>query len=89
MSADLVCVQPIRFGNFELDLRRRELRKCKLHPKLEEKPFQVLELLVERADTLVTQKELRVSRSTALQIKEAIEHYQRGGKVLLDFTRAN
>ena len=23
------------------------------------------------------------------QIKEAIEHYQRGGKVLLDFTHAN
>jgi hypothetical protein len=23
------------------------------------------------------------------QIKEAIEHYQRGGKVLLDFTSAN
>lgn len=59
MSADLVSLPPIRFGNFELDLRTRELRRCGLRLKLEEKPFQLLELLVERADTLVTRKELR------------------------------
>ncbi|HEV2379359.1 MAG TPA: winged helix-turn-helix domain-containing protein [Terriglobia bacterium] len=59
MSAELSSVGAIRFGSFELDLRTREVRKGGLRLKLETKPFQVLELLVQNADRLVTRKELR------------------------------
>ena len=51
MSADLVFIPPIRFANFELDLRTRELRRSGLRLKLEEKPFQLLLLLVETETT--------------------------------------
>ena len=59
MGAELISVGAVRFGSFELDLRTRELRKGGLRLKLETKPFQVLELLIENADRLVTRKELR------------------------------
>lgn len=49
----------VRFGEFELDFRARELRSDGLPLDLEVKPFQVLELLVENSDRLVTRKELR------------------------------
>jgi DNA-binding winged helix-turn-helix (wHTH) protein len=49
----------VRFGDFELDLRSRELRRGRLRLNLETKPFQILELLVENSDRLVTRKELR------------------------------
>jgi len=48
-----------RFGVFELDLTAGELRKNgrKLH--LQEQPFQILALLLERAGDVVTREELR------------------------------
>jgi DNA-binding winged helix-turn-helix (wHTH) protein len=49
----------VRFGIFELDLRARELRKGGLGLKLDPKPLQVLELLLQRPGELVTRKELR------------------------------
>jgi len=58
-AEDLIAVGTFRFGNFELDLRARELRKDGLRLKLEAKPLRVLELLVERAGELVTRKDLR------------------------------
>lgn len=48
----------VRFGIFEVDLQARELRKRGLRVKLQEKPFQILELLLERAGELVTRKEV-------------------------------
>src|SRR5512134_1287495 len=48
-----------RFGAFEADLRARELRKRGLKIKLQEQPFQVLALLLERAGQVVTREELR------------------------------
>ncbi|HSB18356.1 MAG TPA: winged helix-turn-helix domain-containing protein, partial [Bryobacteraceae bacterium] len=48
-----------RFGAFEVDLRARELRKGGLKIKLQEQPFQVLALLLERAGQVVTREELR------------------------------
>ncbi len=48
-----------RFGVFELDLRAGELRKQGLKIKLQEKPFQVLVLLLERPGELVTREELQ------------------------------
>lgn len=49
----------VRFGTFEVDLESRELRKHGLHVRLEEKPFQILELLLEQAGRVVTRRALR------------------------------
>jgi Tol biopolymer transport system component/DNA-binding winged helix-turn-helix (wHTH) protein len=49
----------IRFGSFEVDLRSRELRKHGLKLKLQDQPFQVLALLLERPGELVTREEIR------------------------------
>jgi len=52
-------VRAFRFGIFELDLRSRELRRRGLRVKLQEKPFQILNLLLEKAGELVSRKDLR------------------------------
>jgi TolB-like protein len=49
----------IRFGNFEVDLASRDLRKHGIRIRLAEKPFQILELLLERAGQAVTRQALR------------------------------
>jgi eukaryotic-like serine/threonine-protein kinase len=54
-----VPVRPIRFGEFEADLLAGELRKNGLRIKLQEQPFRVLCLLLERAGEVVTREELR------------------------------
>jgi TolB-like protein/DNA-binding winged helix-turn-helix (wHTH) protein/Tfp pilus assembly protein PilF len=48
-----------RFGVFEVDGRSRELRKQGVRIRLQEQPFQVLWLLLERAGDVVTREELR------------------------------
>ena len=47
------------FGVFELDLAAGELRKNGAKLRLQEQPFQVLALLLERAGDVVTREELR------------------------------
>ncbi len=49
----------VRFGTFEVDFESRELRKRGLRVRLEEKPFQILELLLERPGGVVTRQTLR------------------------------
>jgi TolB-like protein/DNA-binding winged helix-turn-helix (wHTH) protein/Flp pilus assembly protein TadD len=49
----------LRFGVFELDLRAGELRKQGVRLKLQEQPFQVLAMLLERPGETVTREELR------------------------------
>jgi TolB-like protein/DNA-binding winged helix-turn-helix (wHTH) protein len=49
----------IRFGSFEADLRAHELRKGGLKLKLQEQPFQVLAILLDRPGELVTREEIR------------------------------
>jgi TolB-like protein/DNA-binding winged helix-turn-helix (wHTH) protein/Flp pilus assembly protein TadD len=49
----------LRFGVFEVDLRAGELRKHGLKIRLQEQPFQVLVMLVERAGEVVTREELQ------------------------------
>ncbi len=49
----------VRFGEFELDRTSRELWKSGQRIRLQEKPFQVLALLLERAGEVVTRDELR------------------------------
>jgi TolB-like protein/Flp pilus assembly protein TadD len=48
----------LRFGVFEVDLKARELRKGGMRLKLQQKPFQILEMLLERPGELVTRKEV-------------------------------
>jgi len=49
----------IRFGLFELNLDSRELRKSGVKIKLQEQPFLILALLLERPGAIVTREELR------------------------------
>src|ERR1700724_1616260 len=49
----------VRFDVFEIDLRAGELRKEGRRVKLQEQPFRVLSLLVERGGEVVTREELR------------------------------
>ncbi len=49
----------MQFGVYEVDLKAGELRKQGLRIKLQEKPFQVLALLLERPGELVTREELQ------------------------------
>src|SRR5713226_7541172 len=49
----------VRFGVFELDLVAGELRKSGLRIRLQEQPFQVLALLLERPGDVVTREDLR------------------------------
>lgn len=51
--------QLFKFGVFEVDRGARELRKQGTRIRLQEQPFQVLVLLLERAGEVVTRQELR------------------------------
>jgi len=49
----------LRFGTFEVDVRAGELRKQGVRVKIQEQPFHVLTVLLQRAGELVTREELR------------------------------
>jgi TolB-like protein/DNA-binding winged helix-turn-helix (wHTH) protein/Flp pilus assembly protein TadD len=49
----------VRFGIFQIDLKARELHKAGVKVKLQEQPFRVLALLVDRAGQVVTREELQ------------------------------
>src|ERR1700690_3878667 len=49
----------LRFGVFELDLRAGELRKQGMRIRLQEQPFQILAMLLERPGEVVTREELQ------------------------------
>jgi DNA-binding winged helix-turn-helix (wHTH) protein/Tol biopolymer transport system component len=49
----------IRFGVFEVDVRAGELRKSGLRIKLQEQPFRILTLLLERPGQVVTRDDLQ------------------------------
>ena len=48
----------LRFESFELDVRSRELRKGKERIRLQEQPFEILRLMLERPGDVVTREEL-------------------------------
>src|SRR4051794_25211685 len=50
--------QKLRFGSFEVDLELRELRNRGVRVRLQEKPFQILELLLKNPGSLVRREEL-------------------------------
>jgi len=49
----------VRFGPFELDLESRELRKSGIRIKLQEQPFLILEMLLDRPGSIVTREDLQ------------------------------
>jgi TolB-like protein/DNA-binding winged helix-turn-helix (wHTH) protein/Tfp pilus assembly protein PilF len=49
----------VQFGIFQLDLKARELHKAGIKVKLQDQPFRVLALLIERAGQVVAREELR------------------------------
>ncbi|MHB8214985.1 MAG: winged helix-turn-helix domain-containing protein, partial [Candidatus Sulfotelmatobacter sp.] len=59
MERPVVNSPKVRFGLFEADLQTRELRKSGVKIKLNEQPFQVLALLLERPGEVVTREELQ------------------------------
>src|SRR5437868_5885207 len=48
----------IRFGIFDVDLRAGQLRRNGLKVRLQEQPFQVLSMLLERPGEVVTREDL-------------------------------
>jgi len=51
--------QILRFGNFELDVRSRELRGGGACVRLQEQPLEILRLMLERPGEVITRDELR------------------------------
>ena len=49
----------IRFGAYEADLREASLTKAGIRIRLQEQPFQILVLLLERPGQIVTREEIR------------------------------
>src|SRR5258705_2991240 len=49
----------IHFGEFEADLRAGELRRNGLKVRLQDQPFQILAMLLERPGEIVTREEVR------------------------------
>ena len=59
MVEPLLSSRIVRFGPYELDLGTGELRRDGAKVTLQDKPFQILTLLVQRPGQLVTREELR------------------------------
>src|SRR5208337_4040275 len=54
-----------RFGSFDVDLQSGEVRRSGVKIKLQEQPFQILALLLERAGEVVSREELQRKLWTA------------------------
>lgn len=50
---------PIRFGEFEADLAARQLRRRGIRLRVQQKPFAILSLLLERPGEVITREEIR------------------------------
>jgi DNA-binding winged helix-turn-helix (wHTH) protein/Tol biopolymer transport system component len=59
MSGTALNSNLVRFGVFEVDLRDRELRKSGVRLKVQDQPFQVLSMLLERPGEVVSREELQ------------------------------
>src|SRR5215813_13684182 len=55
----VVLPSSVRFADFEVDFRAGELRKRGRRIRLQEQPFRVLSMLVERSGDVVSREELR------------------------------
>jgi TolB-like protein/Tfp pilus assembly protein PilF len=59
MTAATDADQPVRFGSFELDLRARELHNGVTRIRLQDQPFEILRMMLERPGCVVTREELQ------------------------------
>src|SRR5216683_6241562 len=59
MAAETQSPTILRFGVFEVDVRAGEVRKQGVRIKLQEQPFQVLTILLQRPGEVATREELR------------------------------
>jgi DNA-binding winged helix-turn-helix (wHTH) protein/tetratricopeptide (TPR) repeat protein len=59
MALETRAPEILRFATFEVDVRARELRKQGKRVKLQEQPFHVLTVLLQRPGEVVTREELR------------------------------
>ncbi len=59
MASPAANPQVIRFGAYEVDLRTGELRKHGLRIKLQDQPFQILAMLLDRPGELVTREQIK------------------------------
>src|SRR5216683_905678 len=59
MAAETQSPTILRFGVFEVDVRAGEVRKQGVRIKLQEQPFHVLTVLLQRPGEVVTREELR------------------------------
>src|SRR5215471_6646296 len=59
MSEPVRPVRVLRFGLFEADFAAGELRKNGLAVKLQDRPFEILAILLERPGELITREEFR------------------------------
>jgi TolB-like protein len=59
MEAQTGIDQPLRFGSFELDVRSRELHNGNSRIRLQEQPFEILRMMLERPGDVVTRDELQ------------------------------
>jgi DNA-binding winged helix-turn-helix (wHTH) protein len=65
----------VRFGSFEADLREARLSKGGIRIRLQEQPFQILVLLLERPGQVVTREEIRQklwSNDTFVEFDDAL-----------------
>ena len=64
-----------RFGSFEADLQERKLTKSGYRIRLQEQPFRILALLLERPGQIVTREEIRQrlwSHDTFVEFDDAL-----------------
>jgi TolB-like protein/Tfp pilus assembly protein PilF len=58
-QSELERMRSIRFGVFEVDLRSGELRKQGIRVRLQDQPFQILVLMLDKPGEVVTREEIR------------------------------
>ncbi len=59
MEASTDTMRAVQFGTYELDIRARELRSGATRIRLQEQPFEILRMMLERAGHVVTREEFR------------------------------
>src|SRR4051812_26299118 len=82
----------LRFGEFEIDLRSREMRKAGVPVRLQDQPFQILAMLLEDPGDIVTREELRArlwSDGTFVDFEHALNAAIKRLRVALGDTAEN
>jgi len=65
----------VRFGVFEVNLQSGELGKQGLKIRLQEQPFQILAMLLERPGEVITRVDFNQSLGTAIKkLRQALEN---------------